>query len=413
MTKRLKILLVVTPERKDFYDYLSAASNTDFYILWYVKKKDAEFISLPSFISGQYFWGEYTTPFSLLEKIKPDRIIFFEIIDLRQIALIVAAKRKRISTFYLEHGAAGDKETAILRWDEKGFKTHKLPYLKKRFLNFFWDVFKSKLFYYFVTGEFTSLRSYLKYFFLPFKMLKGSPNKILAHNKFPERVPDFSIVFNKANFEEYALYTGITETQAGFTGVPFFDSYYAGNLHEENHIVYIDHPYLEERILGWTAQYHTKISEALFSFAESNKMKLYIKLHPRSEIKRWLEYKFNPENVQILQAGDFTELYLRAKLILGFSSSLMIGLLSARKNIVLLGWHPQPKIFGYDFSKTGLCHISLYPEDLLTKYKRWKEHNLTLENDSAYCDFLKEYNYPFDGKATERVIKAIMTNEIL
>jgi hypothetical protein len=410
MTKRLKILLVVTPERKDFYDYLSTAPNTDFYILWYVKKKDAEFISLPFFISGQYFWGEYMTPFSLLEKIKPDRIIFFEIIDLRQIALIVAAKAKGISTFYLEHGAAGDKETAILRWGEKSFKTHKLPYLKERFLNFFL-VLKSKLFYYFVVRGFTSLRTYLKYFFLPFKMLKGSPNKILAHNKFSERVPDFSIVFNKANYEEYALYTGIKETKAGFTGVPFFDNYYRNNLQEKDHIVYIDHPYLEEKILGWTEQHHKKISEALFSFAERSKMKLYVKLHPRSEKKRWLEYKFNPENVQILQAGDFTELYLSAKVILGFSSSLMIGLLSAQKNVVLLGWHPQPKIFGFNFSKTGLCHVSYHPEDLFTKFELWKSQNLSKDNSEAYHKFIKEYNYPFDGKATQRVIKAIIENE--
>src|SRR5206468_7595157 len=104
--------------------------------------------------------------------------------------------------------------------------------------------------------------------------------------------------------------------------------------------------------------------------------------------------------------------YLQAKLILGFSSSLLTGLLCARKNIVLLGWHPKPGIFGTDFSKTGLCHVSLVTSDLQKQFSMWANNNLARNNDAAYKDFLNQCNNPFDGKATERVIEAIVGHAI-
>jgi hypothetical protein len=92
---------------------------------------------------------------------------------------------------------------------------------------------------------------------------------------------------------------------------------------------------------------------------------------------------------------------------LAFSSSMVNGFLCARKNVVLLAWHPKPEVIGVDFSKTGLCHLSLTPEELETKYDEWIMHNLSLENANRYVDFLKEFNYPFDGFAGKRVIQAI------
>ncbi len=87
-------------------------------------------------------------------------------------------------------------------------------------------------------------------------------------------------------------------------------------------------------------------------------------------------------------------------------------LLACSKNIVLLGWHPQPLIFGDDFSKSGLCHVSFYPQELMNKFDQWIADNKTISNANALDAFLKEYNYPFDGKATERVIKTITEHEV-
>jgi hypothetical protein len=407
----LKILLIVPPNRQDFYSELKDFTRADFYILWHVLEKDSKPGEELPLVKGQYYWSDYFTPYVLLKKIKPDRIIFFEIIDLRQIALIIAARSMNVTTFYLEHGAAGDRETAIYRWNETSFLKKRLPRLSKRITGSFTDIISAKLFYYSVYKKFNSFRSYLKFFLLPFKMLGPSPNKVLSKNLFRERVPDHAIVFSEINLEAFELYTGITRKDAFLTGIPYFDKYYRSQSAVLEHVVYIEHPYLEYGLLGWTKDHHRQVALALNDFAARKKIKLYIKLHPFSKRSNWSEYPINNEYVEILQQGDFTQLYLDAKLILGFSSSLITGLLCAQKNIVLLGWHPQPSIFGTDFSKTGLCHASFSTSDLQNKFEDWAHDNLVVRNKKAYSEFLYNCNYPFDGKATERVIEAIVGHE--
>ena len=408
----LRILLIVPPNRKDFYSQLEGINNADVYVLWHVRKRDSYSDELLPFIKGQYYWGDYLTPYLLLKKIKPDTIVFFEIIDLRQIALIVAARSRNINTFYLEHGAAGDRESAITRWNNATFLKNKLPRLYSRATKNLLDVISAKFFYYSVFKKFSSLKSYLKFFVLPFQMLAASPNKVLSKNLFRDRVPDYAIVFSQINFEAFELYTGLSRKDAFFTGVPFFDRYYRSKPTMHDHVVYIEHPYLEYKLLGWTREHHKRVAETLNDFAVSRKMKLYIKLHPFSELANWSDYSLNKEYVEILQQGDFTQLYLSAKLVLGFSSSLITGLLCAKKNIVLLGWHPEPKIFGADFSETGLCHRSLSPKDLDSKFDYYEANNFCEKNELKYREFLKKFNYPFDGRATERVIEAIVSHEV-
>jgi hypothetical protein len=404
----MKILVVVPPERFDFYNYLSKLGNHEFVLLWHIDHNEMQLPldDLPLKFDKIIFWNQFTTPKKLLQNVRPDKIIFFEIIDLRQIALIVAAKSLGISTFYLEHGAAGNRDAAIIRWNEQTFTKHKLPYLAKRLKNNLYDIVKAKLFYYSNVNGFDTLDSYKRYFITPFQMLRSLPNKVLSKNRFRERVPKYSIVFNQINFEQFELYTGISKEDALFTGLPQFDKFYSNQHREEDYVVFIDHPYLEEGILNWTPEHHKNISEVLSRFAESNKVKVYIKLHPISNIKNWECYNFNSKYIEIIQFGDFTDLYLKSKLILGFSSSLITGFLCAKKNVVLLGWHPTPHIFGMDFSKSGLCHTSLNIDDLIKKYNHWINENYCNDVDK-YEAFLKECNYPFDGKATDRVLQAI------
>jgi hypothetical protein len=409
---KLKILLIVPPNRKDFYSQLEGINNADVYILWHVRKRDSYSDELLPFIRGQYYWGDYLTPYVLLKKIKPDIIVFFEIIDLRQIALIVAARSMRINTFYLEHGAAGDRESAINKWNNATFLKNRLPRLYKRATKNLLDIVSAKVFYYSVYKKFSSLKSYFKFVALPFQMLAASPNKVLSKNLFRDRVPDYAIVFSEINFEAFELYTGLPRKEAFLTGVPFFDKYHRSIPTVLDHVVYIEHPYLEYKLLGWTKEHHKHVAEALNKFAVSRKMKLYIKLHPFSELANWSDYILDKEYVEILQEGDFTQLYLSAKLILGFSSSLITGLLCAKKNIVLLGWHPEPQIFGADFSETALCHRSLSLKDLDSKFDYFETNNLCEKNEFKYGEFLRKFNYPFDGKATERVIGAIVSHEV-
>lgn len=405
----MKILMIVEPDRKDWYRYLKTDTTNQYFLLWYESKSDIpDWVKKEPFFKEIYHWGAFISSGQLLKKINPDRIVFFEIIDQRQIALLVAANKKSVKTFYLEHGAAGSKETAIYRANEKNyFIKKKSHYLLKRFRGALGRMLKSKLFYYSNILHLSSFHSCLKYCRLPFSMLFSTPNKALANCIFPERTPFRAIVFNNPNFEQFQVYTGITKDKAVFTGVPIFDNYYSQQVSTTNQISYIDHPYKEGGLLNWTSEYHRYIAEQLFHFAQSRNIKILVKLHPISDLSLWKNYGFESPFFEIVQYGDFTKQLLASPLILSYSSSMVNGFLSARKNVVLLGWHPQPGIFGTDFSATGLCHLSLSPDDLEKKFDYWLAHNLSLDDEIKYQQFLKEFNYPFDGQAGQRVLQAI------
>jgi CDP-glycerol glycerophosphotransferase (TagB/SpsB family) len=238
-------------------------------------------------------------------------------------------------------------------------------------------------------------------------MLVKPSHAVLLRNRFKERVPQIPIIFNQPNFEDFQTYTGVSMNDVFISGVPFFDKYFKETPIAGNHLVYIDHPYYEEGFANWSLEHHRRIAESLFEFAERERVKLFIKLHPRSRRDLWERYEFNKEFVEVIQKGDYTELYLSAKLILGYSSSLINGFLCAKKNVVLLGWNPKPYIEGADFSLTGLCHTSMRIEDLATKYNYWLNQNLALNNEENYQKFLMKFNYPFDGKATDRIISIL------
>jgi len=413
-TEQLKILIIVPPWRKDFYSYLEQCSSADFYILFYVKAKEAYGIELPAFIKGQYFWSDYHTPKELLEKIKPSKLIFFEIIDQRQISLIVAANHYNYITFYLEHGAAGDRETARQRSESNKLKHalfNRFPNIVNKLTISFSDALLVKKFYFSSLNllKGASRKNYLR---LPLLTLSYKPNKALMVCKFQERIPHKCLLFNRTNFEEFELYTGVTEDRATMEGVPYFDAYYREEYDNSGPVFYIEHPLLEENICGWTREHHREIAFNLKKFTEQTKEKVIVKLHPRSSKALWDSYNLESKYFEVVKEGEFTDMYLKSKLILGFASSLVNGFLCAKKNVVLLGWHPEPHIFGADFSKTGICHRSMNVEDLNDKFQHWITHNLAIINANMYNEFISAFNCPFDGKATQRVIKAIAENEV-
>ncbi|HXB41281.1 MAG TPA: polysialyltransferase family glycosyltransferase [Bacteroidia bacterium] len=406
----MKILAIIDPHRTDLYYYLKNDKENDYVLLWYENKDQLTGTDFRAsgFFKEEYYWNKFRTPKKLIETIKPDKIVFQQIIDQRQIGLLVCAYKCGITTFFLDHGAAGDKETAVIRSTEKDYN------FKSRFSHFFSKLNKSlihvtKVKYYYYSNLFRlgSLISTLSYLKLPLLMLKYQPTKALNICTFRERVPKYSIVFSRSNFKEYQLYTGANESDVIFTGVPSFDHFYRNEIKTGDHVVYIEHPMFEEKLLNWSSKHHKKIAHFLFDFANSKKVLIYIKLHPRSDIELWRSYHLNSPYFKIIQEGDYTELYLSSKLILGYSSSLLTGFICAKKNVVNIGWHPEPRIYGVDFAKYGLCHQSLNILDMETKFDSWVSVNLCLNHETEYQKFILDFNYPFDGKATERIIKTI------
>ncbi|MBN8703049.1 MAG: hypothetical protein J0M08_08285 [Bacteroidetes bacterium] len=403
-----KILLVTGPDRKDNYDFLSKDTYNDYYILWHETNNQLNVCA--DFIKENYFWKDYKTPFEFIDSVNPDVIVFFEIYDIKQIALCIAAKKRGIKTFYLNHGAASNIQFAISINSE----------LRKR--NFFEKVKKifSKpigiiinLFFYYSTLFSIKKGNRFKFCVLPFHIFWSQSFHALHRIYFEERIPQTFIIFCRNSYLEAQYQYHCTQENVIYTGVPNFDSYFVmmndkkALTQSKVCITFVDHPYLEVGWRNWTPEFHKKMAFSLNAFAIKNNLSLFIKLHPRSDKRRWESYGLSKDNITLLQFEDCLEYYHKSALIIGYSSSIMTGFLSARKNVVLVGWNPQPEIIGFDFSQHSICHSSLDINDLDTKFEFWIRNNLAEKNENEYANFIEQNNFPFDGKATQRIINCI------
>jgi hypothetical protein len=400
----LKIILVCDPKRIDFFEYLIPFFNeNDVYILWNYEK--CEQPGNDSFRCKEIFWNDYTTAENLIIDIKPDLILYFEILDLWQISLVVASNYFKIKTYFFEHGVGNSVQQVIARYNEIPYKKRLANTLGK-LQNGIIKALRSRYFYYY-SLKYVNFKEIWKYLQVPLFYKIYLPNEALSKLKFRSRTPQVAVLFNKNNIAPFLLYNEIESESIFLGGVPFFDKYFNKSLVSKNEIVFIEHPYLEYGILNWTDEFHHKIALRLEIFAREYSTRIMVKLHPKSKIENWKRYNLDEKYISIIKSEDITKEMLSAKIILGYSSTLMNALICSRKNVVLLGWHPTPQIFGDDISKTGLCHVSFYPDDLSEKYNYWVNNNLTFNNESKYEDYLSEYNYPFDGNSTNRIIKLL------
>lgn len=409
----MRIVIISDPARDDFHGYLLEQLKAhELYLLWHYDRQSYSYdvaAKVPPHVTLLY-WKEFRTPEQLISMIRPDRLLFFQIIDFWQIPLIIAAHHLKVSSFFVEHGVGNSVATVMERFRE-------LPPLSTRLAGYVRKIFSGTLRILHNRSFYLSVSRYLpknqrgRYLQLPWFYKKYLPLEALSKLKFRNRTPHYAILFNRNNIAPFLLYNEMEEEHIFTEGVPFYDKYFVAIPKASSHLVFIEHPYLEEGILGWTDAFHEKIARTLEEFAREQSRPIVVKLHPRSSRANWERYSLDPELIRIRQREDVTTELLEAEMILGYSSTMLNVLIACKKNIVLLGWHPVPKVFGDDYSKTGLCHLSLLPEELLTRFDHWKNNNLTENNPEAFEEFIREYNHPFDGRATERTIAAVLNHE--
>ena len=406
-----RVLLVADPRALGAFDYLArgeagAPPGLRFELLWWERRPDQE-SPAPAWIEAQHYWSDHATPGRLLDRLQPDRVVLSEIIDLRQIALIIAARGRGLPSYYLEHGAAGDAATARRRMSETSIADKLAGSLRS--LRRLPQLLAVRRFYLSVLPLLNSARSRAAFLAFPQALAVLPAMRALRLLRFPERVPATAILFSRANLEEFALFHGPESAyRALLPGVPFFDGYYRARPEvDPDTVVYIEHPYLEEGLNGWTPAHHERIARTLDRFARERGKRVLVKLHPRSNLALWQKYQLDPA-VEVAQVGDYSERFLRAEMILSYASSLLTGMLCARKNVTYLRWHPGDAEFGAPFHQSGLCHTSGDPDDLFEHYDEWLAGNLCVVNEAAYQAFLDRFNWPFDGQAARRVRQAIL-----
>lgn len=393
----MKVLLITFPERVDLINFFASDQENDYFLLNYSTNKTSG--SNISFLKGSENINDHKFISKWVKKINPDRIVFFESSDIRLVFLNIIFTSLGYKLVFLDHGIREIKSMQFVRSIEKEVMKNNEDHLKvipkKKTLLLFFETI-----YHLPRKQFFSLCKILVDFL-------GHWNKERLFNKLLNLGNSFwrQIIYCTNNLEVISLTVKIEEDKVFYTGFPSSDSYFPLKKNDDSdYIVFIDHPYLETGI--YTIEQHRKIVIALKELSLSKEKKIFVKLHPKTIVENWSQYDLG-SNLEIVSDFPPPSFYLNASMIISFSSTMLINFLSKKKNVVLLSWYLDESHLGNDFSKLGVCHLSNNLDDLKVKFDYWISHNLAEEDLNNWEMFIKLFNYPFDGKATKRVLEAI------
>jgi hypothetical protein len=343
------------------------------------------------------FWSEYENANAILDDVKPSKIVFMSLYNGLDIALNIAARKRNITTYILQHGMfttyadyrareverkrskVSDRANAVSLTTNHHFNS--LLFVKNS-LNFtdYLKVSKFPLYYYLQKTESSLYAS--------------------KHVRFQARKPDYYICYTLKNAQIHFELDKPDISQVLLIGNPEFDSFFNqwNQLpdFEENYYLHIDQAFAgnrfgesivirEEMVLFW---------EKLNIFCKSKGAKLKIKLHPESFNSNWLPAD---ENIEWLrEVPDMVSLIKNSLGCFGFFSTLLIPAVYYKKTILF-------KMSNSDFQQ-NLLKMGVI--DLLDFYQ-FEPENIHFERitkeSSCLHKFEEEYFYKTDGKAIQRL----------
>ena len=100
--KKPVILLCWGYHRKGWVEPFEKLSNRfTFVYLFHIVKPENE-VNYSS--SPAIYWGDFTSPYDILNFVKPEKVVFMGVISGYAIGLNIACKNSGIPTYYLKHG---------------------------------------------------------------------------------------------------------------------------------------------------------------------------------------------------------------------------------------------------------------------------------------------------------------------
>ena len=341
------------------------------------------------------YWGDYNSPYQILDAVQPDLVIFHDIEAFNQIALNIAAKNRKIKTYVLQHGLRGGYEV------DDAF-TNAAKNGKMEISNTSWWTLKFLL-------RSLKLKNLLHLFPLIKFIVARKKNELtvaLYKNQFELRRADLYVEFSKANATYHKIRDGIPDNRFVLIGNPSYDDFYerikniSQEVNTEPYALLIDSPFLEANFVQkqrMSTEEKNGYIKRLNEYCKQKKIKLLIKLHPLSY---GAAYLYTDENIQYARNADIVQLIGRAELVFLVHFSTLAPLVIHQKPFFFFG----NKYFEHNDFISSLS-IPIY--DLINFSP------LELANSEPHpplkAEAIVDYLFIPDGKATERLKQLILS----
>ncbi len=390
-----RILLVWGYHRKGWVDVFNQLKDEfRFELLHYLEKpaNEENHTDFPT-----HYWLGFSSAKAIINRIKPDKVIFMSTEGIPSTALNAACKRRGIPTIVFQHGMFQPYENYLMDVQLQtqqalaaGKKSHNKPNDRSTNLRLLKFYLRS-----FTIGTLPGAFFYL----LRLRLLRRKNYEIEALRLLPSplRIADEYVVFTRYNTSFFTVRDGVKPEQYIEIGNPEFDAYTADKVKSENYYLYIHSPltYLPE----WdsqgfmTQEEENACLEKMNTFALQHGCRLVIKLHPYS----WNnEEFFKHPNIDYVKDGDNVRLILEARGVFGFNSTLILPA-AYYKNVCLftLGEfsHIQEDLEAIGAVKLVPFH-RFVPSDL--------EQAMAIQQQRDTSALLERYLFRMDGGALER-----------
>ena len=349
------------------------------------------------------YWSQYTNAFDLIQKVRPNRIVFMTLASGLGITLNMAAKKMQIPTFILQHGLYSNYKDYRNR-EKLAAKIAQHPTPNAASGDGKQVKFASSSFIFTTLKHVPFLDSF---FFILYVLLLRKVGAMKASRiiRFNGRTPGEYIVFTERNARIHEELDGKgVHDKLRVIGNPELDMFLVNDRELINtygeYFLLIDQPFAENRFNEHivSKQEAVEFYKKLGQYALSKGAKLVIKLHPESYRSNWLPA--GAHIIYVRECDNMNALIKNSMGCFGSFSTLMIPAAFFRPTILFKVTY---SVFIDHMEELGLVKVLDYKsfeiEDI-----HWKGAG---EHDQRE-QFIKDYFYKPDGRCINRLERVLI-----
>jgi hypothetical protein len=345
-----------------------------------------------------WYWGDFRSPYQLLDVIRPHKVIFAELCNINATSLNIACKNRGIQTLLLDHGLklpydyylsfekSGEQQPAPVT---SGMSLASMPRLHLPRLH--------TLMFYLSSARLRNAASWPVMLYYLLRVMRKKSERVYTEVKFPLRNADRYLLFSSQNLAYYQVRDGVSEQDVHYVGNPYFDDLVQTGAGQgaQPYYLLLDDGNVE--CFGISAIQKCGFINRLNAFCRGRGARLYVKLHP-------YDYRRNdlPQDANIVYYREcgLRELISGAQGCFGISSTLVLPLLPAGRIILFrlpnCGIQDVLEPYGTPF----LDFMNFRPEDI--DFER-----MAMPQEQRQV-FVNRFLYKNDGRATERLREVLI-----